>query len=229
MPELTLILNRSTNNSSLMYSEFEKVLVELADIGFKSSPPGERFASLLKKFSKRTRTLSGADIDIKSAYGLARQFQLSGKMKDSMSQRNILKKSMIRGKMSESLVKINGSNGTSMENILKTLKNEDQAFYLVGCTGKHSRVNSMEVRGEMAGGRNEAEEKLRVAGKIVAKLGKGVCKGGGTEWATRNVGFLQRKRKSMFSAAFFMRMIVRAWSMYVKGKKGKALKSLRRK
>ena len=229
MPELTLIINRSSNGSNLNYSEFEKVLIELAELGFKTAPPGERFACLLKKFSKRTRTLSGAEIDIKSAYGLARHFQLSGKMKDSMSQRSILKKSMIRGKMSESLAKINGLNGTSMENILKTMKKEDKVFYSAGCTGKHTRINSLEIRVGDIGRKSEVDKKLQVAGKIVEKFGKGLCVGGGNQWAERNVGFLQRKRKSMFGAAFFLRVIVRAWSLYVKGMKGKRVKKLRGK
>lgn len=213
----------------MTFTEFEKILLEISEIGFKSSAPNERLTLLLKKFSKKTRTLSGAEIDVKSAYGLARQFQLSSKMKDSMSQRSILKKPILKSKMSESILRVNDKkklNGTSVENILKNLKNNEKIINSGMPTGKHTRTSSLEIKGESA--KTEVEKKLKKAAKAVWRLNKGLCKGCGDGWKKKNAEFVLKKKNELFSSAFFMRIVVRAWFLYVKGKKKSSHKVVRK-
>lgn len=213
----------------MSFPEFEKVLLEIAEIGFKSSPPTERLALLLKKFSKKTRTLSGAEIDVKSAYGLARQFQLSTKMKDSMSQRSIIKKPVLKSKMSESILKVNDKkklNGSSVENILKNLKSNEKVFSSAMPTGKHTRTTSLEIKGES--GKSEVEKRLDKAANAVWRLDKGLCKDSEDRWRKKNAEFVFKKKNDLFSSAFFLRIVVRAWFTYVKGKK-KSSNKIKRK
>jgi hypothetical protein len=225
LAEISAIVSKTQNNF-INFQEFERILIELAEISFKNANPAERFSLLLQKLTQKTRTLSGSDFDVKTAFGLAKKLEMTTRVvNNSVSQRNIVKKQMIKSKISESLLKQGDKkrlNGGSAENILRTLKSDDKNLNLSSAlNGKNTRTSSVEAKVEvLEKPQNKIQGKLVKVKNLILKLKNKKCKSHKSlKSAYKSVDFLQKQRKNSFSSDFFLKIILRSWHFYTKSKK----------
>lgn len=213
--------------------EFERILNEVSEIGFKNSNPNERLSSLLQRLTQKTRTLSGSEVDVKAAFGLAKKLEMSVNfVNNSISQRNITKKTMVRSKISETILASTGKkklNGTSVENAIRPMKSDEKKLNLSNAlTGKHTRTSSLDAKVDGITEKtipilNNTQAKLSKAKLLIKKLNsrnfQETKPKKNLRFSYKSVDYLQRARKISFSSGLFLKIILRSWFLYVKSKK----------
>lgn len=225
LAEISSIVTKTSNNS-INLQEFEKILTDLSEIAFKHANPGERFSLLLQKLTQRTRTLSGNDFDVKTAFGLAKKLEITARIvNNSASQREIVKKKLMKSKISESILsqkKQKRLNGSSVENILRTLKSDEKNLNSSSAiNGKNTRTSSQEKKTEILEKPfSKTQGKIVKAKNLILKLKNQKCKSRKSlKNAYKATEFLQNRRKDSFSSDFFLKIILRSWHSYTKSKK----------